>query len=155
MNRKTIFASTLFALLAASGASADAQDIPVHTDPSLKDLHTLQPGQSYVLKPGRDESQKGYLPCSQGPIVLNTIDEAERANKWNGAFVDGKRMPTEIVAELYIADCSDALAKLSLELATIYPNADKEIVKGAVTFWQQNLDYMKGWLANRQEKARR
>lgn len=82
---------------------------------------------------------------------LATEADTKAATKQDQVVVTGNYGPSLYadIAEEYIADCSDQLARLSA-VAVI---SDMWPAEAVVRLWQSNLDFMKWWLANHRQKS--
>ena len=90
------------------------------------------------------------MPCKYGPDQLRKIDQ-DRDHLITFSYADtGQPMSFETLAEMYIADCSDQIARLSA-FAAMQPEND--VARGVVAAWKTNLEYMQWWLKNRRDKA--
>ena len=83
------------------------------------------------------------------------LEELERetaarwAKKQEQVTVTGQGPSAAEIAEEYIADCSNQLARLSAVAAM----PDMWPADAVVRLWQSNLDFMKWWLVNHRQKT--
>lgn len=96
--------------------------------------------------------EPAYEPCTAGPPALRQVEEREQKGLAADAMRLGVPMTPERLAKVYIADCSASLGKLSS--VTHLSKAESGQLQAIVNLWQTNLDYMKRWLQNRQEKKK-
>jgi hypothetical protein len=95
------------------------------------------------------------LPPSARQRYRKVFDELERetatrwAEKQGQVTVSGQGPSDTDIAEEYIADCSDQLARLSAVAAM--PNMWP--AEAVVRLYQSNLEFMKWWLANHRQKT--
>ena len=61
----------------------------------------------------------------------------------------GRPMRVEALAEMYIGDCSDFIAKGTAVSAALTDAYTRNLWVSLVAGWQQNLHYMEWWLQNR------
>jgi uncharacterized protein len=106
------------------------------------------------IKQARKQAQPppepAYEPCIAGPPALRQVEEREQKGLAANAMRRGVPMAPQRLAEVYIADCSDSLRRLTS--VTGLSTAESSQLKTIVNLWQTNLDYMKQWLQNRREK---
>lgn len=105
-----------------------------------------------LAQDGTNERSGGneYNPCVAGPQMLRATDEWERQNnKKASVTINGKSMLPETAAELFISDCSQRLAVVS-GMAASEEGTSFKMVRNA---WNENLEFMKWWLQNRQQKT--
>jgi hypothetical protein len=95
--------------------------------------------------------EAAYEPCAAGPAALREVEEREQKGLAGNAMRFGVSMTPQRLAEVYIADCTDSLRKLSS--VTGLSKAESGPLQAIVNLWQTNLDYMKRWLQNRREKG--
>jgi hypothetical protein len=97
-------------------------------------------------------AEPAYVPCIAGPPALRDVEEREQKGLAVNTMRSGVPMSPQRLAEVYIADCSDSLGKLSS--ATTLSKAESGQLQAIVNLWQKNLDFMKQWLQNRREKEK-
>ncbi len=94
-------------------------------------------------------TEPAYQPCVAGPPALREIDEREQKGLEANAMRSGVPTTPQRLAEVYVADCSDSLGKLSS--VTSLSKEQSGQLQGIINLWQKNLDYMKQWLQHRRE----
>ncbi len=108
------------------------------------------------IKEGQNRAQPSqepaYEPCTAGPPALRQVEEREQKGLAANAMRLGVPITPQRLAEVYIADCSDSLGKLSS--VTSLSKAESGQLQAIINVWQANLDYMKQWLQNRREKKK-
>ncbi len=98
----------------------------------------------------KDVGSNEYKPCIVGPQMLRATDEWERKNRKKASVImNGKSMASETAAEMFISDCSQQLAVVSGMAASEEGTAFR-IIRNT---WSENLEFMKWWLQNRQQKS--
>jgi hypothetical protein len=131
--------------LAATNPSIDKEQRVLATKGSDNAAKKIKEAQ----KQAEASPEPAYEPCVAGPPALRVIDEREQKGLAVNAMRSGVPMTPQRLAEVYIADCSDSLAKLSS--VTNLSNAQSGQLQEIVTLWQTNLDYMKQWLQHRRK----
>ncbi len=96
--------------------------------------------------------EPAYQPCVAGPEALRQVDDREQKGLPADAMRLGVPMTPERLAEVYIADCTDSLGKLSS--ATSLSKTESGQLQTIVNLWQKNLDSMKRWIQNRRVKEK-
>ena len=133
------------------------------TEPKQKDVPTylpcIQGPETLRSLPGAgDHTFKGNnarrffdrLPPLTRQHIIEQLDKcASEAEAMNGETTCNLEMKLHVeVAEEFIVDCSDQLARLSAASAI----ADSKAIKAMVQLWQSNLEFMKWWLFNFHQK---
>jgi hypothetical protein len=131
--------------LAAANPSLDKEQRELATKGSDNAAKKMKEAQ----KQPEPSPEPAYQPCVAGPPALREIDEREQKGLAANAMRSGVPMTPQRLAEVYIADCSDSLGKLSS--VTTLSKAQSGQLQAIVNLWQKNLDYMKQWLQHRQE----
>jgi hypothetical protein len=131
--------------LAAANPSLDKEQRELATKASDNAAKNIKEAQ----KQAQPSTEPAYQPCVAGPPALREIDEREQKGLAANAMRSGVPMTPQRLAEVYIADCSDSLGKLSS--VTTLSKAQSGQLQGIVNLWQTNLDYMKQWLQHRRE----
>ena len=96
-----------------------------------------------IETPGRPK----YRPCETGPETFRDLDEAERRGLRQFEY-RGEEVNSERIAEIWIADCSRQLAKISAFAAVSHGG----VLRGLESRWRQNLHFMEWWLSNHRER---
>jgi hypothetical protein len=99
-----------------------------------------------------------HLPPRARQRTLNCLEEAGRAiaamrakgqERGSVSCSDTTKVKPPDIAEEYIADCSDQLARVSAVAAM----PDMEYAEPIVRLWHSNLEFMKWWLGNYRQKT--
>ena len=131
--------------LAAANTSLDKEQRELAT----KARDNIAEKMKEAQKQAQPSAEPAYQPCVAGPPALREIDERELKGLAANAMRSGVPMTPQRLAEVYIADCSDSLGKLSS--VTTLSKAQSGQLQAIVNLWQTNLDYMKQWLQHRRE----
>ena len=131
--------------LAAANPSLDKEQRELATKNSDNAAKKIKEAQ----KQAETSPEPAYQPCLTGPPALREIDEREQKGLPANAMRSGVPVTPQRLAEVYVADCSYSLEKLSS--ATMLSKAQSAQLQGIINLWQKNLDYMKQWLQHRRE----
>jgi hypothetical protein len=131
--------------LAAANPSVDEEQRELATKGGDNVAKKIEEAQKQAEAP----AEPAYEPCVAGPPALREIDEREQKGLAANAMRSRVPMTPQRLAEVYIADCSDSLGKLSS--VTTLSTAQSGQLQGIINLWQKNLDYMKQWLQHRRE----
>ncbi len=136
--------------LAAANPSLDKEQRELATKGRDNIAEKIEEAQKKAAqKQAEPPPEPAYQPCVAGPPALREIDEREQKGLAANAMRSGVPTTPQRLAEVYIADCSDSLGKLSS--VTTLSKAQSGQLQAIVNLWQTNLDYMKQWLQHRRE----